>query len=200
MKRFARIALFVLAANGGSLHAASLSLYVKSADGTPIENAVVYLVSAKTSGMVLRTPDVKIDQIDKRFDPLVSVVQTGTRIQFPNRDNIRHHVYSFSPPKKFEIKLYADTPGKPILFDKPGYVAMGCNIHDGMIAHLLIVDTPYFAKTDRQGQVKIGDIAAGEYTLGIWHYPSPDKEAFTQSISINADTSRTLVIKARPAD
>jgi len=200
MKLFAYSAGFALIASWGTLNAATLTLHVKSPDGTAVENTVIYLTSAKAAGMAIRTPDIKIDQVNKTFDPLVSVVQTGTRIQFPNKDNIRHHVYSFSPPKKFEIKLYADIPVKPILFDKPGYVAMGCNIHDGMVAHLLIVDTPYFAKTDRQGQARIDGIAPGDYTLITWHYTLPDKEILTQPLSINADLSRTLVIRPQPSD
>jgi plastocyanin len=83
--------------------------------------------------------------IDREFTPYVSVIQTGTRVEFPNRDPIQHHVYSFSPAKTFEIKLYSGRSPESILFDKPGVITIGCNIHDWMIAYVLVVPTPYFA-------------------------------------------------------
>ena len=84
----------------------------------------------------------KIDQVNKEFVPLVSVVQTNTEITFPNSDNIRHSVYSFSPAKVFSLKLYAGKSAAPVIFDKAGLVVLGCNIHDLMVSWLLVVDTP----------------------------------------------------------
>ncbi len=91
-------------------------------------------------------------------------------MSFPNHDIVRHHVYSFSPPKPFEIKLYVGTPVAPIIFDKPGEVVLGCNIHDHMLAYVYVVDTPYFAKTDASGVATIEELPAGDYDLQIWHY------------------------------
>ena len=95
--------------------------------------------------------------------PLVSVVQTGAAITFPNKDNIEHDVYSFSPAKRFELNLYHGIPASPVVFDKAGLVVMGCNIHDSMIAYLLIVDTPWFAKTDASGRATIDNLPADAY-------------------------------------
>lgn len=191
----------LLVAAGWQLaHAATLDVHLESASGEPVEDAVVYLTSSKTRKLPLRTANVRIDQIDKTFVPLVSVVQTGTRISFPNKDNIRHHVYSFSKAKKFEIKLYADTPAKPVTFDKPGYVVMGCNIHDTMIAHLLVVDTPWFAKSDRQGRATIGDVPQGDYSLTVWHYMRPDKDALVTPLSLKGDARHTFVVKTRASE
>ncbi|MEW6120815.1 MAG: methylamine utilization protein [Pseudomonadota bacterium] len=181
-------------------HAATLEVELRAAGGEPVEDAVVYLRSGKTRGLPLRAADARIDQIDKTFVPLVSVVQTGTRITFPNKDNIRHHVYSFSKAKRFEIKLYADTPAKPVLFDKPGYVVMGCNIHDTMIAHLLVVDTPWFAKSDRQGRASLRDVPPGDYSLIVWYYMRPDKDALASRVSLRGDEKRTLVVKTRASE
>lgn len=194
-------ASFLIAASGwNSAHSASLTLQVKSSSNTPLEDIIVYLVSSKTASLPVRTANAQIQQINKAFVPLISVVQTGSQVEFPNKDTFRHHVYSFSPAKKFEIKLYADTPSKPVLFDKAGYVVMGCNIHDNMISHLLIVDTPYFAKTDSHGIARIADVPAGDYSLIAWDYRLPDKDAHTTQISLKADSTQTLLIKTRPGE
>lgn len=194
------LAAAALLAAAGSTQAAQLTLQLKSAAGTPVEDVVVYLLPTRPIAARPAPAPARIDQIDKTFVPLVSVVQSGTRISFPNRDNIRHHVYSFSAPRRFEIKLYADTPSMPILFDKAGYVVMGCNIHDNMIAHLLVVDTPWFALTDARGAARIVDVPAGNYTLVAWHYMRPDKQALTMPLSLKADMTQTLTLPARPSD
>ena len=183
-----------------SAQAATLTLQIKSASGVPVEDAVVYLISNQTLRLPIREPNARIDQVDRMFVPPVSVVQTGTRITFPNKDNIRHHVYSFSKAKKFEIKLYADTPAKPVLFDQPGYVVMGCNIHDNMIAHMLVVDTPYFAISDARGVAQIVDVPPGEYSLIAWYYMRPDLDAAVTPLKLKADQTQTLVIKTRSTD
>ena len=192
------ITLFFLATL--SAQAATLTLQVKSASGAAVEDAVVYLMSTLTPRLRIREPTARIDQINKMFVPAVSVVQTGTRITFPNKDNIRHQVYSFSKAKKFEIKLYADTPAKPVLFDNPGYVVMGCNIHDNMIAHMLVVDTPYFALSDKRGVAQIVDVPPGDYSLIAWYYMRPDLDAAVTPLSLKTDQAQTLVIKTRPTD
>ena len=109
-----------------------------------------------------------IDQINKRFAPRVSVVRTGTTITFPNSDRIRHQVYSFSPAKTFSLKLYAGSPNTPVIFDHPGLVVLGCNIHDSMLAFVAVVDSPYFAKTTDAGTVSL-NLPAGRYRLLAWH-------------------------------
>ena len=183
-----------------SAQAATLTLQIKSVSGVPVEDAVVYLMSNQTLHLPIREPNARIDQVNRMFVPSVSVVQTGTRITFPNKDNIRHHVYSFSKAKKFEIKLYADTPAKPVLFDQPGYVVMGCNIHDNMIAHMLVVDTPYFAVSDKRGVAQIMDVPPGEYSLIAWYYMRPDLDAGVTPLKLKADQTQTLVIKTRSTD
>jgi plastocyanin len=166
----------------------------------PVEDAVVYLMSPLTPKMPVREPNSRIDQVNKMFVPAVSVVQTGTRITFPNKDNIRHQVYSFSKAKKFEIKLYADTPAKPVLFDQPGYVVMGCNIHDNMIAHMLVVDTPYFGLSDKRGVAQIVDVPPGDYSLIAWYYMRPDMDAGVKPLSLKTDQTQALIIKIHPTD
>ena len=172
-----------------SLHAASaraeqLRASVVDQAGAPVADAVVYATPAdlkiKDAAAVVparKRPTAIIDQIKRRFVPLVSVVQTGTAVSFPNRDNIEHDVYSFSPAKRFELHLYHGVPAEPVVFDKPGLVVMGCNIHDQMIAYLLVVDTPWFAKTDAHGQAAIDGVPGGTYRLTVWHYRMAAPEA-----------------------
>ncbi|MBI2733707.1 MAG: methylamine utilization protein [Aquabacterium sp.] len=115
------------------------------------------------------TPGTVADmaQKDKAFVPRLRVIQTGSAVNFPNFDTVRHHVYSFSPTKPFEIKLYAGTPAAPVVFDKPGTATLGCNIHDRMLGYIHVVDTPYFGVTDANGAVSI-DIPPGEHRVRVW--------------------------------
>lgn len=144
------------------------TVLVRSTAGEPLADAVVAVeLRAQTSRAA---PGAKADmaQRERQFQPHVLVVQTGTAVNFPNFDTVRHHVYSFSPVKTFDIKLYSGTPAEPVLFDKPGIATLGCNIHDRMSAHIVVVDTPLFAKTDAQGLLKL-DLPAGEHNLKVWH-------------------------------
>lgn len=158
--------------------AAQLHVSVVDRAGAPVPDAVVYAVpiDPKAKAPAQKPPKAIIDQIKRRFVPLVSVVQTGTAVAFPNRDNIEHDVYSFSPAKRFELHLYHGIPAKPVVFDKPGLVVMGCNIHDQMIAYLLVVDTPWFAKTDEHGRASIDNVPSGAYRLTAWHYRMAESE------------------------
>jgi plastocyanin len=103
-----------------------------------------------------------VDQINRRFVPRVIAVRTGTTITFPNSDRIRHQVYSFSPTRTFEVKLYAGAPQTPVNFDRPGLVVLGCNIHDNMVAFIAVVDSPYFATTGNSGAAVV-NLPAGRY-------------------------------------
>ena len=175
------------------LLAGQISVRVKDSAGQPVNDAVVY--ANILSGTPPNRPkrDVSVEQINKEFVPLVSVLQTGTMVNFPNRDEVRHHVYSFSLAKTFEIKLYSGVPGKPILFDKPGEVVLGCNIHDTMLAYMLVVDTPIFAKTDKRGVAVLDGLSAGEYEVHAW---TPGTTAATliapQKLKLSATEVQTV--------
>ena len=109
-------------------------------------------------------------QRGKQFLPGVLVVPVGTSVHFPNRDSMRHHVYSFSPAKKFELKLYTGTPANPVVFERAGVVTLGCNIHDRMVGWIVVVDTPYYAQAaEGAAQVQINGVPAGNYKLRVWH-------------------------------
>jgi plastocyanin len=186
VKWVAKILALALAAPPG--FAASVAVTARDTLGNPLEDVVVWAMPKAAAP--LRTRPAAVEQRNKTFIPLVSVVQTGTLVHFPNRDEIRHHVYSFSPAKRFEIKLYAGTPVDPIAFDKPGEVVLGCNIHDHMIAYIYVVDSPWFAKTDKDGNARIDGLPAGDYDLNGWHY-AQDKSSASIPVGLRADDARS---------
>jgi plastocyanin len=116
-----------------------------------------------------------MDQIQEQFVPQVLAIRVGTQIRFPNHDQIHHHVYSFSKTKQFELPLYKGEETEPVLFDKPGVVKVGCNIHDWMSGIILVVPTPYYAMTDESGQFTLSDLPDGTYALASWHERSRAK-------------------------
>ena len=151
----------------GELEAGSLNVMVKDGKGAPVSDAVVFAESSATSAHA-GAKDV-IDQRNKQFIPYVTALQVGTSVLFPNKDNIRHHVYSLSPAKRFELPLYAGVPAEPVVFDKEGFVTLGCNIHDWMIAYIAVVATPYFQITGRDGHAVLKDLVPAQYTVAVWH-------------------------------
>jgi plastocyanin len=174
---------------GGSALAASLEATVLSAAGKPVEDAAV-VIEAVSGAYPKRQRTVTIEQRDREFIPYVTIVQTGTLVDFPNRDAFKHHIYSFSPAKVFEIKLYAGKPGQPVLFDQPGEVALGCNIHDWMEAYILVVNSAHFAKTDKDGRAVIPDVPPGSYRLRVWH-PRQKAAAPLRDITLTAGPAPT---------
>ena len=166
-RRAALLAASCLLATVGA-HAAPFTVVVTGSNGKPLASAVVAVVvkGARTTAPAGTT--VQSEQRARQFQPQLSVFQTGTAVLFPNFDTVRHHVYSFSAIQKFELKLYAGTPAAPVVFDKPGIAALGCNIHDRMNAWVAVVDTPYFATTDAAGTARL-DLPPGEHRLRAWH-------------------------------
>lgn len=160
--------LSILSMAASTTFAASLTAKVTDANGLVLEHAIVSLLGAEPLAAPAGTR-TSVDQRSRRFAPTVLPIQTGTSVSFPNTDDVRHHVYSFSHPNAFELKLYHGEPSKPVLFDEPGIVVLGCNIHDGMIGYLMVLDTPWYGKTADNGMTRIDELAAGRYTLQVWH-------------------------------
>jgi plastocyanin len=180
--------------------AAQVSVTVRDGAGSPVGGAVVALQAS--SGSAPAAPAVRnvaLDQVKKQFVPHVLAIQAGTTLSFPNSDNIRHQVYSFSEAKRFELKLYSGKSAEPIVFDRPGVVVLGCNIHDWMSAYLYVVDTPYFALTDKDGRAVI-QAPLGNYTARIWHPRfRRGRESFDEDIQIARDAEEfreTLLLAA----
>jgi plastocyanin len=173
--------------------AAPVAVTLASKPGSSAENTVLIFDPLNATPPAGHDNAI-IDQINKRFVPRINVVRTGTLVTFPNSDQIHHEVYSFSPAKVFQLKLYARTPSAPVTFDKPGLVVLGCNIHDKMLAFVGVVDTPYFAKADAAGKA-VFNLPAGRYRLRVWNpglaAPVPSQEVAVDqtplAIALNID-------------
>jgi plastocyanin len=149
--------------------AATVIVNVTDSSGKPLPQAVVSIEPTTGKLVAQPTPTAQVAQFKRQFQPQVTVVTAGTPVLFPNFDTVRHHVYSFSPIKTFELKLYAGVPNVPVLFDRPGIAVIGCNIHDNMAAWIVVVDTPFFGLTGADGRARINAVAAGSYRLKVWH-------------------------------
>jgi len=173
---------------------AELHASVMDQHGKPVADAVVSAtpLDAKNAAHA-KPPSVVIDQVDKQFVAYVTPIYVGSRVKFPNNDNIRHQVYSFSAAKKFDLPLYAGTEAPPVLFDKPGVVVLGCNIHDWMIGYIYVSDTPYFSKTQTAGTASLQDMPPGDYLVKIWHpRMNGTEEATSRQVTLSAGTPVSL--------
>lgn len=183
----------VAALQAAAAFAAELTVGVADAAGRSLDEAVVALLPRGSVPALPPGAQAVIEQRARQFVPRVTVVQTGTPVQFPNHDTVRHHVYSFSPIKPFEIKLYVGTPAQPVVFDKPGTAVLGCNIHDQMVAWVHVVDTPWFAVT-REGKARIAQVPAGAYQLQVWHPRWPeDRAPHRQPLTLDARDAEVVV-------
>jgi len=176
--------------------AVEVQVTVQDGAGKPLPGAVVFLDSAEARKLARPMTLQDMAQQKRRFVPEVLVVTAGTEVQFPNRDTVRHHVYSFSPAKKFELQLYSGTPANPVLFDRPGVVVLGCNIHDQMVAWILVLETPFFAQGGSPfGNARIDKVPAGAYTLRVWHAGLPvGAPAYSQPLTV-AEGAAPVVVR-----
>jgi len=148
--------------------AATVELNLTQRDGTPLAEAV--LAAFPLDGRPLPAPARAVmDQRQRKFVPQILPVQTRATVHFPNSDSVTHHVYSFSSAKRFAIYLSKGQPGKDVVFDAPGVVTLGCNLHDWMLGYILVLDTPYFTQTAADGRVTLANLPAGKYRLQVWH-------------------------------
>jgi plastocyanin len=151
----------------GTAMAADLAVQVRTATGEPLAAAAVVLTTTGTAAAALAP--ASMSQQERRFDPSALIVSPGTAVSFPNLDSVRHHVYSFSAAKRFELRLYAGTPPQPVVFDTPGVVVLGCNIHDWMAATIYVVAEPQRALTDGRGVAVFAGLPPGEYPVRVLH-------------------------------
>ena len=165
--RFASLAALLSAA--AVAHAANVNVAFTDAAGHALADAVVMLEPVGAPMAVKPMQNAQIAQHDLQFNPQVTVVTVGTPVSFPNQDTVKHHVYSYSAAKTFQIKLYAGVPHTPIVFDKPGIAVLGCNIHDSMIAWVVVTDTPLWARSAASGLARVADVPAGSYQMRVWH-------------------------------
>ncbi|MEP1445021.1 MAG: methylamine utilization protein [Paraglaciecola sp.] len=141
------------------------TLYITDQFNKPIENVVVSFATTKPT----QADNVKLlvmDQIDKQFSPRLLVVQKNQRVSFPNSDNIRHHLYSFSKPKPFEFRMFKGGDTKELVFDQAGIVVLGCNIHDQMVGYIYVADNEQTVVSNKHG---LAEVPENGLMLKLWH-------------------------------
>jgi plastocyanin len=152
------------------LSAAPLAVRVVDASGLPVRDAVVTLYPA---GSAARAPSAGgrfvVSQQNLQFHPFLTIVPVGADVSFPNLDPTKHHVYSFSPAKRFELKLFARDQSRTVRFDRAGVVALGCNIHDAMSAFIVVTDSAWTARTNAQGIAAFGNAPNAPGRVTVWH-------------------------------
>ncbi|HSP57206.1 MAG TPA: Cupredoxin [Halomonas sp.] len=168
---------------------------VDAGTGEPLEDAVVEVFhpgapsAAGDAGQVM--------QRDAAFVPHVSVVAVDSRVSFPNRDTTRHHVFSFSPAKVFELELYLQETPPPVSFDQTGVVVLGCNIHDHMQAFIVVSDAASIARTDADGRAVLPDLPTGRHALRVWHPRLEDTHQQWWEGQIRQGETRTVALELK---
>jgi plastocyanin len=194
-----RISLFAAALGlAAPLAAAPLTVRVVDASGRPVRDAVVTLYPAGAAARPAHAGGrYVISQQNMQFHPFLTIVPVGSDVSFPNFDNTKHHVYSFSPAKKFELKLFAKDQSRIVHFDKAGVVALGCNIHDQMSAFIVVTDSAWTARTNGQGLVTFADAPNAPGRLTVWQpYLRAPGGQIVQAVS-PAQRSATFQVRLR---
>lgn len=164
---------YVLALSGGFLKAAgalaaSIVVAVQTSDGRPLAGAVLTIHALGGADHPAVPVHAVMDQVDRTFVPDLVVIPAGSTVEFPNSDSVSHQIYSFSAAHRFQLPLYRGKPYPPVHFDQAGLVTLGCNIHDSMLAYVLVTDAPYFGRTDAAGSWS-ADVPRGNYRVTVWH-------------------------------
>jgi plastocyanin len=183
-----------------ALHAQAPALEVSVArhDGQPLSGAVI-TVERESAALGPAAPVKAImDQVRLAFTPDVLVIPVHSTVQFPNSDAVSHQVYSFSSARQFQLPLYRGKPYPPVQFDQPGVITLGCNIHDNMIAYVIVTAAPFFGRTDTRGQWRAADVPDGRYRVRVWHPLLNEPREVEGTVEVNG-TRGTLELKLSKA-
>jgi plastocyanin len=185
----------------GAAHAADLTIQVRNSAGKPQADAVVMIYpAARVAEPPRLTGPYRMVQKNMMFNPFTMIVPVGAEVTFPNLDTVRHHVYSFSAAHPFELKLYGKDESRAVKFDKAGVIAIGCNIHDAMVAFIRVVDTPYAAKTDAAGKAIIRNLPDGAANVKLWHpYLKAANNEIARTLNLPGASSIDFTVDLRPA-
>lgn len=199
LRAFALLAalLAVPASIVGAASAGSIKVQVVDQRGVPVRDAVIELDSPSAGNARITFPwRMAMAQKDEAFVPGTLVVARGSTVAFPNLDRVRHSIYSFSKPARFEIDLYGRDQSRTHTFPVSGSVALGCNIHDNMRGYIRIVDTPFAGKTDANGYVTLSGVPARTAKLTVWHprIRTPSGEVIKQ---VNAAMDQKITVRLR---
>lgn len=192
--------LWLAGLSAAAFAGAPVTVRIVDAAGRPVTDAVVTLVPASGGAPRPRAAGgYRVVQKNTTFNPFVSIVPVGATVAFPNLDPFRHHVYSFSPAKTFELKLFASDQSRSVTFDRAGIVAIGCNIHDSMSAYIFVSDTPWAQRTPASGTVRFSDSPSGAVVMKVWHpyLRSPGGVLVRPLGPVDAARSETLKVSLR---
>lgn len=182
---------------------AALEVMVLDRDGRPVSGVVVTATSRRTAEPAIAAASSRhaiMDQVQRQFVPRILVIQAGTAVEFPNSDSIAHQVYSFSPAKRFQLSLYRGHVYPPLVFDKPGLVVLGCNIHDNMLGYIYVTASPYFGKTGTDGRLQLEDLPDGEYQVTLWSPRFNEvQEEISRSVQLATAAQVTLDVRLTQA-
>ncbi|GAA61612.1 protein containing plastocyanin/azurin family domain [Pseudoalteromonas sp. BSi20652] len=173
--------------------AAAVELVIEDQHGNKLANAVIELNFNTEQLAQSNLPLATMDQVHKQFLPELLVVQQGQKVNFPNSDNIRHHVYSFSQAKPFQLRLYSGQPKEPIIFEQQGVVVLGCNIHDSMVGYIYVASSEYVYKTDKKGHVSL-PINTLPAQLSVWHSLQTAPLENKKMITINSQNQLRVIV------
>lgn len=193
------VVALAFAGAASSLAAAPLSVRVVDISGRPVRDAVVALYPAGNAARTAHAGGrIVVSQQNLQFHPFLTIIPVGADVSFPNLDPTKHHVYSFSPAKKFELKLFAKDQSRTVHFDKAGVVALGCNIHDQMSAFIFVTDSSWTARTNAQGLVTFNDAPNASGRLIVWHpYLRAPGGQLQQAVGA-AQRSASFQVRLRP--
>ena len=167
MRAYSAILLLYGLLQSANAWADGLFAAVQTSNGRPLPGAVILVHPLAGNSQPGAAMNAVMDQINRTFVPDILVIPVGSTVAFPNSDSVSHQIYSFSPARKFQLPLYRGKPYPPVVFDQTGIVTLGCNIHDSMLAYVLVTDAPYFGRTDATGSWSV-DLPPGAYRVTIW--------------------------------
>jgi len=181
-------ALFVSALScAATASAGTLEIRALQRDGKPLVGAVVTAVAESPAQPPAAPIKAIMDQVNLAFEPDVLVLPVKSSVQFPNSDVVRHQVYSFSPAHRFQLPLYRGKPYPPIVFEQPGVITLGCNIHDNMLAYIVVTDAPFYGRTDAAGSWAAPAVPGGRYRVRVWHPLASEPVDLEQVVQVGGD-------------
>ena len=189
------IALGLVMIGAATAPAATLKVTVRTPEGKPLVGAVITALRKDAHDRPASPVKAAISQVDLTFKPDLLVVPVGSSVEFPNNDTVSHQIYSFSSAKRFQLPLYRGTPYPPVRFDQPGLVTLGCNIHDAMLAYIVVTDAPHFGRSDTVGGWTALDVTPGNYHVLIWHPRLRDAPAALERDVTVSEGDNTLDVK-----
>jgi len=172
--------------------ATTLIVAVQTSAGRPLPGAVLTVHARGAADHPAPSVSAVMDQVNRAFVPDLLVIPPGSTIEFPNSDSVSHQIYSFSPARRFQLPLYRGKPYPPVRFDQIGVVTLGCNIHDSMLAYVVVTDAPYFGKTDARGSWSV-ELPRGTYHITLWHPRT--RENIEREVTIGDSESEPLQLR-----